>query len=470
MAGRSRQAQYLQPHPIMGARFLQVERNEATIMRRQWQIITHLAGIASVCLTGGCAIGQGADAPQYPQYIQYPQGAPPVVSSAETTLTPDQLDTLLAPIALYPDPLLSLMFPAATYPQDIVAAEQWLLSTPNPTEADIAAQGWDASIKGLVHYPSVLKMMSEQINWTQILGASFASRQQGVLDSVQRLRARAQAAQNLQPSPQEQVLVDNGAIRIEPSAPDVMYVPQYDPDLVYDSVYPISFGIGFPIGLWCDNDFDWRSRYIVNGGGWYSGWRHPEEWDRRRPAWDRRPTGWVAAPRPWVRTASRPVPRLTPAAVSHLGLDQPHETAAAHTVRGAARQGVAAPQVGRQPALAATRNAFDITASRAEVQQATQRARLTTPQPTAVRPPPVVAARPTLAVQPQMAPRQPAIAPAPRPTVAAPPRYSAPAPSPRASAVPAQTASRAAPSNAFYVDSAAETRAQSARGRSSRQQ
>jgi len=76
-------------------------------------------------------------------------------------------------IALYPDPLLSLIFPAATYPQDVVAAEQWLAATPNPTEADIVAQGWDDSIKGLVHYPTVLQTMSNQIDWTQALGAAL---------------------------------------------------------------------------------------------------------------------------------------------------------------------------------------------------------------------------------------------------------------------------------------------------------
>ena len=254
-------------------------------------------------------MGQGIEVPQYPQYVQYPQGAPPVVPGEEVTLTADQMDGLLAPIALYPDPLLSLIFPAATFPQDIMAAAQWLQAMPNPTEADIAAQGWDASIKGLLHYPSVLQMMNDQINWTQALGASFARNQQTVLDSVQRLRARAQAARNLQTTAQEQVLVDNGSIRIEPADPEVIYVPQYDPDVVYVSEYSIGFGIGFPIGFWCDNDFDWHHRYIVNGGGWYSGWHHPDEWDRRRPGWDRRPAGWSVAPRPWVRASPRPAPR-----------------------------------------------------------------------------------------------------------------------------------------------------------------
>ena len=426
-------------------------------------------------------MGQG-DASQYPQYVQYPQGAPPVVPGVEQTLTPDQIDGLLAPIALYPDPLLSLIFPAATYPQDIIAAEEWLQSTPSPTEADIAAQGWDATIKGLVHYPSVLKMMNDQIDWTQVLGAAFATHQQDVLDSVQRLRARAQAAQNLQNTPQEQVLVDNGAIRIEPVDPEVIYVPQYDPNVVYVSTYPISFGIGFPIGLWCDNDFDWNRRYIVNGGGWFYGWHHPAEWDRRHPTWDRRPAGWVAAPRPWVRAASRPPPRLTSAAVSHLGLDRPHGAVTLNPAAGTARNGSVPLPIGRQPAPAPSRNVFGSNESRAEVQRAAQRI---SPPPTQ----PAAAVHPSAAVQTQTSPRPPAVAPTPRPAVETPtprppavapvpreptvthaprPPAVAPAAAPRASAAPPQ-ATRAVPSGVFQGDSAVDTRAQSERGKKSRQ-
>ena len=159
-------------------------------MQKQWRMIACLAAMASLYWLGGRDaaqaqaepwksdinadipyVGRGAaqaqvEAPQYPQYVQYPQGAPPVmpgVPAAAVTLTADQIAQLLGPIALYPDPLLSLILPAATYPQDVAAAEQWLQATPNPTEADIAAQSWDASIKGLVHYPSVLTMMSDQI-------------------------------------------------------------------------------------------------------------------------------------------------------------------------------------------------------------------------------------------------------------------------------------------------------------------
>jgi hypothetical protein len=402
-------------------------------MQKQWRTIWCLTGVVGLGWLGGRALGQETfEVPQYPQYVQYPEGAPPVVPAvpgAQVTLTPAQIDSLLGLIALYPDPLLSLVFPAATYPQDVAAADQWLMGTANPTEAEIAAQSWDASVKGLLHYPSVLTTMSNQIGWTQAVGAAFVNQPKDVLASVQRLRAEAQAAGNLQPTtPQQQVLNDSGAIRIEPVDPNQMYVPQYDPNLVYDSAYPESFGVGYPIGLWCDNDFDWGGGYLENGGGWYSGWHHPE-------AWDHRPGGSFGAARRWMRTGSKPAPRLTPAVVSHLGLDRSHGTTGVTPAAGAARQGLAPLQIGRQPEGQPSRNVFDPIQGRAEVQRAEQRAR-----PTFARP---------MSVQRQSSP-QPQRAAA-RPTQ----RYAAPAPQ------------RSAPSNVFRGGSGGAARASSSRGHAS---
>jgi hypothetical protein len=435
-------------------------------MRNQWRILWCLTGLASFFGVGGCALGQASyEVPQYPQYVQYPQGAPPVtpaVPGAQVLLSADQIDQLLAPIALYPDPLLSLIFPAATFPQDVGAAEQWLQATPNPTEADIAAQNWDASIKGLVHYPTVLKMMSDQMEWTQTLGAAFVNQQQDVLASVQRLRARAQAARNLQTTQQEQIVSDGGAIRIEPVDPNLIYVPQYDPNLVYTTGYQVSFGVGYPIGLWCDNDFDWNRHFVVTGGGWYQGWHHPEEWDRHPPAWDRHPATWVAAPTPWVRAAQRPAPRVTPTAVAHLGLDRPRGPAGATPAAAPVRRLPAPLPVGKEPAPAPSRNVFDSSTSREQVQRSLQRARpvVTTPTPprapsVPVRPAPAPAAPPRT--------QAPAAAPPRTPTPAAPPR----APAPAAPVNTPAPAARSAPSSAFSGGSASETRAQSARGNAS---
>ena len=419
--------------------------------RPEWRMIACVAGLLSLWFSDR-AIGQAEyEAPQYPQYVQYPQGGPPVAPAApgaQVTLSADQLDQLLGPVALYPDPLLSLIFPAATYPQDVVAAGQWLAATPNPTEADIAAQGWDESIKGLVHYPSVLNMMSGQIDWTQTVGAAFLNQQQDVLHSVQRLRAEAQADRNLQTNQQEQVLDDDGAILIEPVDPNMIYVPQYDPNLVYNSAYSVSFGVGLPIGLWDDNDFDWGGDYIVVGGGWYGGWNHPAAWDQHPPAWDHHPAGWAATPRQWARTSQSSAPRVTATSVSHLNLNQPRAATAVTPAAGAGRKSPA--QVGREPAAQPSNNAFDSTQSRADVQRAVQRTQPATARPAAARPapaPPAAADRPQETVQPRSSPRAATAEPAQR------------------SEAPA--AQRAAPSSAFSGGSAGDTRAQSARGHAS---
>jgi hypothetical protein len=412
-------------------------------MQKKRQIIGCLTGLASLCLVGGCVMGQTAfEAPQYPQYIQYPQGAPPVVpavAGAQVQLTAAQIDQLLGPVALYPDPLLSLIFPAATYPQDILAAEQWLATTPSPTEAAIDAQSWDQSVKGLVHYPTVLKMMSDQIDWTQALGAAFLNQQADVMASVQRLRAQAKAAGNLQTTQQEQVVADGDALRIEPADPDTIYVPQYDPNEVYISAYPITYGIGYPIGLWCDDDFDWGQRYIVVGGGWYRGWHHPVAWDQHPPTWDSHPAGWVAAPKPWARAPSRPAPQLTTTVVSRLGLDRPRGATPANPGPAMARPLPGGLPVGR-PGPAPSNNAFEPLGSRADVQRATQRA-----QPVPVAPPRVAPA--PIRPAPAPSPVRPAPAPAPVRAAPAPPQRSAP--------------------SAFSGGSGGDARAQSQRGNAS---
>jgi len=406
-------------------------------MRKQWQMIWCLTGMASLCWLAQDAMGQwqvDPAAPQYPQYVQYPQGAPPVmpaVSGVQVALDAGQLDQLLGPIALYPDPLLSLIFPGATYPQDIVAAAQWLAATPNPTQADIDAQNWDGAVKGLAHYPSVLGMMNAQINWTQTVGAAYLNQQKDVLASVQRLRAQAQAAKNLQTTPQEQVLSDQGAIYIEPADPNMMYVPTYDPNLVYDNPYQITFGDGYPIGLWLNNDFDWNNGYIEDGGGWYHGWHHPDAWDRNPPAWNHNGAGWLAAPKQWGRAARGTAPRVTAATAARIGVDRPGGMAP-----GARNSAPARGRIGNAPAAQPSRSAFEPAGSRSDAQRAVQR---TQPQ----------AAQPRAAV-PQAAPQRPA------------PAHANPAP--RSQAPAPQAPAR---SSAFSGGSGGAARAQSSRGNAS---
>lgn len=148
-----------------------------------------------------------------------------------------ELDQLLAPIALYPDPLLSQVLMAATYPLEVVQAARF--SQQNPSlRGDALAQAvegqpWDPSIKSLVEFPSVLAMMDDQLGWTQKLGDAFLAQQDAVMDTVQSLRAKAQAAGTLQSNQHQSVMMQDGAIDIEPAAPDVVYVPYYNPAVVY---------------------------------------------------------------------------------------------------------------------------------------------------------------------------------------------------------------------------------------------
>lgn len=169
-----------------------------------------------------------------------------VVASAP--LAPEQLDQMLAPVALYPDPLLSQILMAATYPLEVVEADRWLQDPANAAlrgdelSAALDAQPWDPSVKSLVPFPQVLHMMDSNLSWTEQLGDAFLAQQDQVMDSVQRLRQRAQTAGGLQSNAQQVVDDQDGAVTIEPANPQVVYVPVYDPSVVFGPwPYP-----GFP--------------------------------------------------------------------------------------------------------------------------------------------------------------------------------------------------------------------------------
>ncbi|HEY8023208.1 MAG TPA: DUF3300 domain-containing protein [Burkholderiaceae bacterium] len=147
------------------------------------------------------------------------------------------LDQLLAPIALYPDDLLSNVLTAATYPLEVVQADRFVKQNPS-LQGDALAmalntQAWDQSVKSLAQFPSVLAMMDDQLTWTQELGDAFLAQPGAVMDTVQNLRATAQANGNLESNPQQTVVADGGNLEIRPYAPDVVYVPYYDPGVVY---------------------------------------------------------------------------------------------------------------------------------------------------------------------------------------------------------------------------------------------
>ncbi len=151
--------------------------------------------------------------------------------------TQAQLDQMLAPIALYPDPLLSQILMASTYPLEVVQAARWSDVHPGLQGDDavraVEGESWDPSVKSLVAFPRVLAMMDERLDWTQALGEAFLEQEPYLMDTVQRLRERALAAGNLSSNDGMLVSQQGGTIIVEPANPQYVYVPYYDPLVVY---------------------------------------------------------------------------------------------------------------------------------------------------------------------------------------------------------------------------------------------
>jgi hypothetical protein len=201
----------------------------------------------------------------------------------------NQLQQLVAPIALYPDALVAQILAAATYPTQVVQADRWLQQHSQVQGDQLAAsadqQSWDPSVKALTAFPSVLSNLDQNLSWTEALGNAYFNQQQDVLDAVQVMRHRATDAGNLRTTPQETVVSQGTTIIIQPAAPDRCYLPIYDPWIVYGAplaIYPgylfdawvgppfISFGPAIGIGFfgrfgwgWSAWGFNWRNRVVV---------------------------------------------------------------------------------------------------------------------------------------------------------------------------------------------------------------
>jgi hypothetical protein len=205
------------------------------------------------------------------------QVSAPPPAPANQTLSDAQLDQLLGPIALYPDPLIAEILPASTLPTQIVLADRYVTGGGDPNQ--IGQQPWDASVQAVARYPSVLKWMDDNLGETTELGQAFLDQQPAVMASIQRLRATASKLGNLQTTSQQQVTNDDGDIEIDPADDQEMYVPVYQPDQVYDDEADgspfITFGIGYPIGDWLDDDFDWGNDDLIY---WDQGYSRPAHW------------------------------------------------------------------------------------------------------------------------------------------------------------------------------------------------
>jgi len=212
-------------------------------------------------------------------------GAPLVRAGAtpampESRFSEAELDELLAPIALYPDPLLAQVVPAATFFDQLQEADRVLGGRSDDNA--ISNQSWDVSVKSVAHYPQVLQKMVQDSDWTIALGQAYVNQSTDVAKSIQRLRAEAKSAGSLVSTSQQQVISESNVIKIVPAQPQVIYVPQYSPEVVYVNNGPstgeriaaaaITFGAGLAIGAWLNNDWDWHGRGIYYhgwvGGGW----------------------------------------------------------------------------------------------------------------------------------------------------------------------------------------------------------
>ena len=222
--------------------------------------------------------------------------AQPAAAPAQQLLKAEELDQLVAPIALYPDALLAEVLMASTYPLEVVQADRWATENKalkgDQLKAAVDKQTWDDSVKSLVATPSVLTMMSTKLDWTQKLGDTVLAQQADVMDAVQRLRTKAQANNKLTSTKEQKVSVtqeqSKQVIVIEPTVPDTVYVPYYDPAVVYGGwpypAYPpyyfppprhilraesfatgIAFGAGYAVGRWASGGNYWGGG--VNWGG-----------------------------------------------------------------------------------------------------------------------------------------------------------------------------------------------------------
>jgi uncharacterized membrane protein YgcG len=218
--------------------------------------------------------------------------SPPAQDATDAApLTPQQLDELVAPVALYDDSLLADILTASTYPVEIVEAQRWTSQPENAAlegdalPATLADLDWDPSVKSLVPFPRVLQMMDNHLEWTQRLGEAFLAQQSGVMDAVQRLRHRAEVSGTLKTSPQEAVASDGDDVTIAPPSSGEIYVPDYDPWCAFGAwtyapdpaLYFVPPDVGdcyanyaldwdegayLPFDYWDWGYFDWRHHHL----------------------------------------------------------------------------------------------------------------------------------------------------------------------------------------------------------------
>ena len=263
------------------------------------QLLASLLAVSLVFAAVPLRASAQQDSQQDPQQSQGGSDQEQSQGQPYTQQTPEQLQQLVAPIALYPDSLVAQILAATTFPAEVVEADRWVQANPD-LKGDALAQAvdqqpWDPSVKALTAFPSVLGNMDKNISWTSSLGDAYYNQQQDVMDAIQVMRQKAEQAGNLKSNEQQTVENQGSTVVIQPANPEVVYVPAYDPWIVYGGPivawpgwYPYPgiwwggpgfyWGVGFGIGWyggfgwgWNRWGFDWHNRYAVyNHNRYYS--------------------------------------------------------------------------------------------------------------------------------------------------------------------------------------------------------
>ncbi|MEJ2200886.1 MAG: DUF3300 domain-containing protein [Desulfuromonadaceae bacterium] len=247
----------------------------------------------------------------YPQPTQA-QGSSDYIDSFEA-YSQEELAQMLAPIALYPDALLSQVLMASTYPIEVIEADRWLKNQPQLTgdvlDAALLRENWDPSVKALCHFPAILALMSERIGETTNLGNAFLAQEDRVMDMVQELRTKAYAQSNLTTTDKQKVIVERDTIIIEPADPRIIYVPYYDPYVVYGTWWyphyppyywgPATVNIGFGISYWPGfylsfsfgswSHFDWHQHRVYIDAHKRPRYVGSDRWHKKSAHWQHLP-------------------------------------------------------------------------------------------------------------------------------------------------------------------------------------
>jgi len=260
------------------------DRRRQNIMESGNSRVASCGAICILCSAMTVSLGQSVLLAQQPSPAQSQTTTATPAAGATQKIPNDQLDSLVAPIALYPDPLLSQTLVASTYPLEIIQLEQWLKRNPNLKDKAlldaVEKQTWDPSIQAMASFPDVLNRLAQNVAWTTDLGNAFLAQQSDVMSAVQRMRAKAQAKGTLKTSAEQVVKMEavegREVILVEQANPEVVFIPSYDPMVVYGPLtypyysyyypgYVSGMGLAFGTGL-------------VLGAAWGGGWGYGCGW------------------------------------------------------------------------------------------------------------------------------------------------------------------------------------------------